>query len=126
MLLTQLTVLAAGPIIPLMVRGFVGAGGWLATASGFAIAVTGLADILASPWLGKRSDIIGYRKVLLISLAGVALFTFPQAFARNLLDVYRAAIRSGDLSGWHPACRERAAGASILARTTRTNLRPGI
>jgi len=83
MCLTQVTVLAAFPIIPLVVRTFIGNGGWLATASGFAIAVTGLADVLASPWLGKRSDIIGYRKVLLISLAGAAIFTLPQAFASN-------------------------------------------
>jgi DHA1 family multidrug resistance protein-like MFS transporter len=83
MFLTQITVLAAGPIIPLVVRAFVGSGDWLATAAGFAIAVTGLADVIASPWLGKRSDVIGYRKVLIISLAGAVIFTFPQAFASN-------------------------------------------
>lgn len=83
MMLTQFTVMAAQPIIPLFVRALFGGGGWIATASGFAIAVTGIADVLASPWLGKRSDIIGYRKVLIISLIGAAAFTLPQAFAPN-------------------------------------------
>ncbi len=57
---------------------------WLATAAGFAFAVTGLADLIASPFLGKRSDRIGYRRVLLISLCGVAAFTIPQAFVRGV------------------------------------------
>lgn len=83
MFLTQVTVLAAGPVIPLFVRTLLGDSGWIATASGFAIACTGLADVLASPWLGKRSDTIGYRKVLIISLVGAAAFTLPQAFAPN-------------------------------------------
>lgn len=83
MLLTQGTTLAAQPVIPLLVRGLLGNAGWIATAAGFAMAVTGLADVLASPWLGKRSDVIGYRKVLIISLIGAAAFTIPQAFAPN-------------------------------------------
>lgn len=83
MLLTQGTTLAAQPVIPLLVRGLLGNAGWIATAAGLAMAVTGLADVLASPWLGKRSDVIGYRKVLIISLTGAALFTIPQAFAPN-------------------------------------------
>ena len=44
----------------------------------------GLADLIASPFLGKRSDRIGYRRVLLISLCGVAAFTIPQAFAHTI------------------------------------------
>jgi MFS family permease len=43
----------------------------------------GVADVLASPLLGKRSDQIGYRRVLIISLIGAAAFTLPQAFATN-------------------------------------------
>ena len=55
----------------------------LATLSGLAFSMTGLADIIASPFLGKRSDILGYRRVLVISLCGAALFSLPQAFATN-------------------------------------------
>jgi DHA1 family multidrug resistance protein-like MFS transporter len=55
----------------------------LATLAGFAASVTGIADVIASPFLGRRSDTLGYRRVLLISLTGAALFTLPMALAGN-------------------------------------------
>ena len=39
---------------------------------------------MSAPFLGSRSDEIGHRRVLLISLAGAALFTLPQAVALNI------------------------------------------
>lgn len=84
-LLTQVTVLGVTPIVPLFVRALTGNVSWLGTAAGAAFAVTGVADLIASPFLGKRSDRIGYRRVLLISLAGAACFTLPQAFAHGIV-----------------------------------------
>jgi DHA1 family multidrug resistance protein-like MFS transporter len=52
----------------------------IATLSGIAFSVTGLANVIAAPFLGNRSDKIGYRRVLLISLLGATLTTLPQAF----------------------------------------------
>jgi DHA1 family multidrug resistance protein-like MFS transporter len=51
--------------------------------AGFAFSVTGVADLIASPFLGKRSDVLGYRRVLLISLMGAALASLPQAFVTS-------------------------------------------
>lgn len=84
-LLAQVVAFGVQPIVPLFVRALAGNVSWLATAAGLAFAVTGLADLIASPFLGKRSDRIGYRRVLLISLCGVAFFTIPQAFARSVV-----------------------------------------
>jgi DHA1 family multidrug resistance protein-like MFS transporter len=42
--------------------------------------VTGVSNVIAAPFLGNRSDVIGYRRVLLICLAGATLTTLPQAF----------------------------------------------
>jgi MFS transporter, DHA1 family, multidrug resistance protein len=84
LLLAQVAALAPRPIIPLFVRSLLGDSAWLATAAGAAVAITGFADLIASPWLGKRSDRIGYRLVLLICLIGSALFTLPQGFAPNI------------------------------------------
>jgi DHA1 family multidrug resistance protein-like MFS transporter len=81
-LLAEACTLGIDPIVPLFMRSLVDAS-WIATAAGIAAATTGLADMIASPWLGKRSDSIGYRRVLLISLAGAALFTIPQGFSPN-------------------------------------------
>ncbi len=83
-LLAQVVAFGVQPIVPLFVHYLVGNVPWIATAAGLAFAVTGLADLIASPFLGKRSDRIGYRRVLLISLLGVACFTIPQAFAHSV------------------------------------------
>ena len=55
----------------------------MATLGGLAFSVTGLADLIASPFLGRRSDVLGYRRVLLIALGGAALASVPQAFVPN-------------------------------------------
>jgi MFS transporter, DHA1 family, multidrug resistance protein len=81
-LLAEGCTMGIDPIVPVFVRSLVDAS-WIATAAGIASAATGLADMIASPWLGKRSDSLGYRRVLLISLAGAAIFTIPQGFAHN-------------------------------------------
>ena len=83
LLLAQLTAYAASPVIPLYVQSLVGDVPWLSTASGSAIAIVGVAGILAAPWLGRRGDRIGYRRVLIISLGGAALFTFPQVVSQS-------------------------------------------
>ena len=83
-LLAQVVAFGVQPIVPLFVRALAGNASGVATAVGLAFAVTGLADLIASPFLGKRSDRIGYRRVLLISLCGVAAFTIPQAFVRGI------------------------------------------
>jgi DHA1 family multidrug resistance protein-like MFS transporter len=83
LLLAQFGVRTVQPVITLYVQELVGNAANLATLSGLAFSMTGLADIIASPFLGKRSDILGYRRVLVISLCGAALFSLPQAFATN-------------------------------------------
>jgi DHA1 family multidrug resistance protein-like MFS transporter len=83
-MLAQLTGRAAQPIIPLFVQQLVGDAPWLGTAAGTAIALTGIAGIIGSPLLGRHGDQRGYRNVLLIALAGAALFTLPQGFVTSV------------------------------------------
>ena len=83
LLLAQLGVRSVQPVVTLYVQSLVGNAGNLATLSGLAFSMTGLADVVSSPFLGKRSDVLGYRRVLLISLLGAALFSLPQAFAHH-------------------------------------------
>jgi DHA1 family multidrug resistance protein-like MFS transporter len=84
LLLAQMTAQAANPAIPLFVRSMVGDVPWLATAAGATIAIVGVGGMIASPFLGRHGDRVGYRTILIVSLIGTALFTFPQAFAPNL------------------------------------------
>jgi len=83
LLLAQFAVQAVQPVITIYVQQLLGPVPQLATLAGAAFSVTGLADVIASPFLGKRSDELGYRRVLLISLAGAALLTAPQALAHS-------------------------------------------
>lgn len=83
LLLAQFSVRTVQPVVTLYVQLLVGNLPNLATLSGLAFSVTGLADVMASPFLGKRSDVLGYRRVLLICLVGAALFSVPQAFASS-------------------------------------------
>jgi MFS transporter, DHA1 family, multidrug resistance protein len=83
LLMAQFGVRTVQPVVTLFVQELVGARPDLATLSGIAFSVTGLANVIAAPFLGNRSDVIGYRRVLLICLMGATLTTLPQAFADN-------------------------------------------
>jgi DHA1 family multidrug resistance protein-like MFS transporter len=83
LLFAQFGVRTVQPVITLYVQQLVGNVPNLASLGGLAFSITGLADVIASPFLGKRSDKLGYRRVLLISMFGVALFSVPQAFAHT-------------------------------------------
>jgi DHA1 family multidrug resistance protein-like MFS transporter len=83
LLLTQFGVQAIFPIVSLFVRDLVGDQPELATLSGFAFSVTGLAGVMAVPVLGRLADRVGERRILLLALGGAALATAPQAFAQT-------------------------------------------
>jgi DHA1 family multidrug resistance protein-like MFS transporter len=80
LLMAQFSVRTVQPVVSLFVQELVGARADLATLSGIAFSVTGLANVISAPFLGNRSDAIGYRRVLLICLFGATLTTLPQAF----------------------------------------------
>ncbi len=84
LLLAQFATRAVLPVITIFVQSLVTSRtADVATLAGLAFSVTALADLIASPFLGKRSDTIGYRKVLLICLFGAAVMTIPQIFVQN-------------------------------------------
>jgi MFS transporter, DHA1 family, multidrug resistance protein len=83
-LLAQVTAIGLTPILPLYIASMVGPVSWVGTATGAALAVTGVAGLLGAPFLGRRSDTLGYRPVLLFSLMGATLFTLPQAIVSNI------------------------------------------
>jgi len=83
LMMAQFGVRTVQPIVTLYVQELVGPRPDLATLSGIAFSVTGLANVIAAPFLGNRSDRIGYRRVLLICLLGATVTTLPQAFTEN-------------------------------------------
>jgi MFS transporter, DHA1 family, multidrug resistance protein len=83
LLMAQFGIRTVQPIITLYVQEMVGNLPNIATLAGIAFSISGVANMIAAPFLGTRSDRLGYRRVLLICLAGAALTTAPQAFAGN-------------------------------------------
>ena len=83
LLMAQFGVRTVQPIVPLYVQEMVGAVANIATLAGVAFSITGVANVISAPFLGNRSDVIGYRRVLLICLAGGTLMTLPQGFTDN-------------------------------------------
>jgi DHA1 family multidrug resistance protein-like MFS transporter len=83
LLMAQFGVRTVQPVVTLFVQELVGARPDLATLSGIAFSATGLANVVTAPFLGNRSDVIGYRRVLLICLLGATLTTLPQTFAQS-------------------------------------------
>jgi MFS transporter, DHA1 family, multidrug resistance protein len=81
LLMAQFGVRTVQPVVTLFVQDLIGARPDLATLSGIAFSATGLGNVVAAPFLGTRSDVLGYRRVLLICLLGATLTTLPQAFA---------------------------------------------
>jgi DHA1 family multidrug resistance protein-like MFS transporter len=83
LLMAQFSVRTVAPVVTLFVQDLIGAQPQLATLAGLAFSITGIADLISSPFLGKRSDIIGYRRVLLICLLGATLASAPQIFVHS-------------------------------------------
>jgi MFS transporter, DHA1 family, multidrug resistance protein len=83
LLMAQFGVRTVQPIVTLYVKEMVGDLPNVATLAGIAFSITGVANVISAPFLGNRSDQIGYRRVLLICLLGSTLTTLPQAFTEN-------------------------------------------
>lgn len=83
LLMAQFGVRTVQPVITLYVKEMVGAVPNIATLAGIAFSITGVGNVISAPFLGNRSDEIGYRRVLLICLLGGALTTLPQGFTDN-------------------------------------------
>ena len=68
--MAQFGVRTVQPVVTLFVQELVGDRARLATFAGIAFSITGLANVVTAPFLGHKSDKIGYRRVLLIALLG--------------------------------------------------------
>jgi MFS family permease len=70
-------------VITLFVQELVGNRPSLGTLAGLAFSSTGITAVMAAPLLGRATDRFGGRQVLLISIAGAALLTAPQAIVQG-------------------------------------------
>jgi DHA1 family multidrug resistance protein-like MFS transporter len=85
LLLTQFATQAVQPVVALYVQDMVGDRPDIATLSGLAMSVTGLAGIFAVPLLSRAADRFGAKTTVMVALAGAALMTAPQALSHSYL-----------------------------------------
>ncbi len=81
--MVQLANMSIQPIITVYVKELSHNLSHVEMISGLVVASSGLASVLAAPFLGKLSDRVGPRKVLLYCLIFAGLVFIPQAFSTN-------------------------------------------
>ncbi|MDR6225265.1 MFS transporter [Desmospora profundinema] len=82
--LLQFAMLAPMPQMPLFVDQLGAPGGYVAFFAGLVTAVTGLANMLSSPQLGKWGDRFGSERVLFFAMIGAAIFSIPHAWVQSV------------------------------------------
>jgi DHA1 family multidrug resistance protein-like MFS transporter len=82
-IITQIGMMSIEPIVSIY-TGTLYTGSHLATIAGLVVAMTGIANLVGAPTLGRLGDRIGQRKVLMLSLCAAALMYIPQALAGNV------------------------------------------
>lgn len=82
-LVLQLALMSIQPIITVYIAQISENTTQVAFISGMVFAVSGLASIVAAPWLGQLSDKIGPQKVILGALLAAGILFLPQAFVQN-------------------------------------------
>ncbi|MFC4076915.1 MFS transporter [Salinithrix halophila] len=80
----QFAMLAPMPQMSLFVSDLGAPGGYIAFFAGLVTAVTGIANMLASPFLGRFGDRHGAERVLFFSMLGAALFFVPHAMVTDV------------------------------------------
>lgn len=71
------------PILPLFIQELQGSDARLATTTGLIQGVGALTSAIAAAMIGRVSDRLGHRRVLIIAGVGIALLYFPMAFVSS-------------------------------------------
>lgn len=87
-----------GPIFPLFVER-IAEGARAATVTGQLMGVAGLASGISCLLVGRISDRLGHRRVLVVSSLGSALFSAPHAIVQTLNQLFALRISWGLISG---------------------------
>jgi DHA1 family multidrug resistance protein-like MFS transporter len=81
MALAQGAIMGPQSIITLRVHEMLGTDARVATMSGLAFSVVAFSGLVAAPWIGRLSDVVGSRRMLLAVLVCAAIGTAAQGYA---------------------------------------------
>jgi len=88
-----------GPIFPLYVERLLGRPEGAATATGILGAVGGITGAVGAVVVGRMSDRLGHKRVLVACTGLAALFCFPQAVARSVPELLAVRVLFGIAAG---------------------------
>ncbi len=80
----QFAMVGPMPQMSLFVAQLGAPGGYVAFFAGLVTAITGIANMSASPFLGRLGDRFSYQHVLFFAMLGAALFYIPHAFVTSI------------------------------------------
>lgn len=80
---TQVGMMSIEPIVSIYAKTLY-TGSHLAMIAGLVVAMSGIANLIGAPTLGRLGDRIGQRKVLTLALSAAACMYIPQALAGNI------------------------------------------
>ena len=80
---TQIGMMSIEPIVTIF-AGTIYTGSHLTFIAGLVVAVSGVANLVGAPTLGRLGDRIGQRKILILTLCAAACMYIPQALAQNI------------------------------------------
>jgi len=80
---TQVGMMSIEPIVTIYAKTLY-VGTHLAVIAGLVVSMSGIANLIGAPTLGRLSDHIGQRKVLTLALSAAACMYIPQALAPNI------------------------------------------
>lgn len=83
-IMIQFALLSINPVLPIYVQSLIGTKEGVAFFAGLVTAAMGLANVIASPQLGKLGDHFGSQKVLLCCIFIAALVIIPQSFVQSV------------------------------------------
>ncbi|CCQ92381.1 Major facilitator superfamily MFS_1 [[Clostridium] ultunense Esp] len=83
-MLIQFSIISTMPIMAIYAENLLGHPQYVAFFAGLVIAATGVANMFASPFLGRLGDKVGSQHVLFYSLVAAVLFTLPHAFVTSI------------------------------------------
>lgn len=83
-MLIQFSIISTMPIMAVYAERLLGHPQYVAFFAGLVIAATGVANMVASPFLGRLGDKVGSQHVLFYSLIAAAVFTLPHAFVTSI------------------------------------------
>ncbi len=83
-LMVQFAIMGTAPLLSIYVMDILQNPANVAFFAGIVVSTTGVANMIASPMLGRLGDRFGSQHVLMYCLLGTALITLPHAFANSI------------------------------------------